>query len=176
MAFAPLPRMLSVLAVLGLMAASSCAPQAATRRQIDTGWTVYSNSKYGYEISYPQGYDLWETGLEGERDGASIRIGLTEYQALTPMLDVEIEPRMGTDEFARVPADLKDLRLQVEDIQLGGAAAKQAEYHWVQDGDLAFVEINLEGVLFRFAAGPGMRELRNTPWWEIISTFRFTKK
>ncbi len=169
-------RALQILTTLAFLILCSCTPQAATRRQIDAGWTVYSNSKYGYEISYPEGYDLWETGPEGERDGASIRIGLTEYQALTPMLDVEIEPRMGTDEFARVPADLKDLRLQLDDIELGGAAAKQAEYRWVQDGDLAFVEINLEGVLFRFSAGPGMRELRNTPWWEIISTFRFTKK
>ncbi len=165
-----------MLTTLAFLMLCSCAPQAATRRQIASGWTVYSNSKYGYEISYPEGYDLWETGLEGERDGASVRIGLKEYQAPTPVLDVKIEPRTGTDAFDLLPADLKDLRLQLDDIQVSGAAAKQAQYRWVQDGDLAFVQINLDGVLFQFSAGPGMREFDGTPWREIISTFRFTTK
>ncbi len=152
----------------------ACAPAVRTTVQAAPGWTLYRNSKYGYEIQYPEGYDLWETGPENARDGASIRIGLKEYQALAPMLYVQIEPRSEAADFPNLPASSADLRIEMSDVAVNGVAAKQAAYYWTQNGNLAFVQINMQGVLFRFSAGPGASRFHNTPWWAIISTFRVT--
>ena len=167
-------KMLCAVLVMAAGALLGCAPNRATTPQ--PGWHLYHNSKYGYEIQYPDGYGLWETGLEGQSDGQSIRIGWEEYQALTPMLDVQVEPRLAPGDFASLPARPEDLRVEVDDIQVNGLTAKLAQYYWKETGDLAFAQVSLRGVAFRFSASPSMRELRGTPWWSIISTFRFTKE
>lgn len=155
--------------------AYGCAGKASTTRQLSSGWQLYSNHKYGYEIAYPEGYGLWETGEEGNRDGATIRIGWLEYEALTPMLDIQVEPRTAANEFPVLGMQPQDLSVSVEDIALNGQPARQAVYRWLEGGKLALVEINSQGVLFRFQASPATGEFEGTEWQQIISTFRFTR-
>ncbi len=161
--------------LLTAMLLHGCAGEASTTRQLSSGWQLYSNYKYGYEIAYPEGYGLWETGVEGNRDGATLRIGWLEYEALTPMLDVRVEPRTAANEFAVLGMQAQDLSLSVEDIVLNGQPARQAVYRWRESGKLALVEINSQGVLFRFQASPATGEFEGTEWQQIISTFRFTR-
>jgi len=162
-------RAFGVLAVL----LCGCSLQAAPRVHPD--WQFYFNRKYGYQIEYPAGYDLWETGLEGEQDGARIRIGLHEYQAVTPALDVLILPETAAARFPPLGMQPVDLTLRVQDIDLNGLPARRAEYRWKANGRLAYMDIEMDRVVFQFMAGPETRDFYATDWWSIIQTFRFAR-
>lgn len=58
-------------------------------------------------------------------------------------------------------------------MEINGRPGKQIEYRRKFNGELAFIEINLDRVLFRLAAGPDPGDFYATLWWDIISTFRF---
>jgi hypothetical protein len=58
-------------------------------------------------------------------------------------------------------------------VEINGVPGERIESRWTSNGELAFIEINLEGVSFRFAAGPDPGDFYVTPWREIICTFRF---
>ncbi len=72
--------------------------------------------------------------------------------------------------------ELKDLTVAVTDFELSGRAAREATYHGKSNGELAFTEAYLDGVVFHFAAKAGTRDMHSTEWWAIISSFRFSKK
>lgn len=162
---------------LTLVVLASCSADKSETPQLKNGWQIYTNSKYGYEIQYPDGFELWATGLESERDGARIRIAFKEYAAPAPVLDIQVEPRVPLEQFPTLGAEVPKLTVRVEDILVNGRPAKQAQYHWAEGGDLAFAEIYLEGVIFRFDAAAGTRDFQEeTQWWAIISTFRFKSR
>ncbi len=161
---------------LMLMLTGACSPNGPAPQRLMPGWHLYSNNKYGYQIEYPDGYDLWETGTEQERDGAMIRIGLHEYEAPTPVLDVEVEPRRPLEKFPTLGTQIKDRSVSIEDIVLSGLQAREADYRWTATGELEFAEIYLNGVIFRFTALSGMPDFHETEWWTIISTFRLMNK
>jgi hypothetical protein len=58
-------------------------------------------------------------------------------------------------------------------VEINGVPGERIESRWTSNGELAFIEINLEGVSFWFDAGPDPGDFYATPWWDIISTFRF---
>lgn len=164
-------RVLVVVAIAALLQGCSSAP---TQVPVTPGWHLYRNIKYGYEIQYPDGYEVRETGLEEERDGASIRIALYEYAALTPCLDVQVGAEAQAGTFPPFGMQPKDLEVSITDVTVGGRAAKEAAYRWKANGDLAFVFVELEGANFTFMAAPHTADLHATEWWSILSTFRFT--
>jgi hypothetical protein len=154
----------------GLLILSACTtPKPATIRY-DSGWYIYRNEKYGYEIRYPDGFDAWATGLETERDGASIRIGLKEFEAPAPILDIQVHPRASMQETRPTP---QEMITNITDVEINGVPGTQSDYYWKANGELFMVEVYLEGVLFRFHPGAGLHDFHATRWWEIISTFRF---
>jgi hypothetical protein len=159
--------------LLALFALCGCSTGIPTTLQPESTWSTYVNDKYGYSIQYPQGYDLWATGREGARDGATIRIGLKEYEAPAPVLDIQIEPRTPKDQFPSLPIQLSQMTASVTEVQLKGIPASIAEYRWKVTKELAFVEVYYAGVVFRFTAASGLNDFQETPWWAIITTFRF---
>lgn len=162
--------------LLALALASSfgaaCAPEGSSTVRGESGWWVYSNARYGYQISYPEEYDLWPTGPEGQRDGATIRIARKNYAAPVPVLDVVIDPGESLRESV-VGVELVDMTAEVIDVNLGGKPGKQLALRWKANGELALVELSLDGVLFVFDPAPGLDEFEGTLWWEIASSFRF---
>lgn len=159
----------SVLLICGCLGCAS--PRPPTSRD-ESGWSIYRNAKYGYQIGYPEGYELRVTGREDERDGRTIRIAWKEYAALTPALHVTLDPTSSRYEVT-AGKGMKDMRVEVVDTEIGGRPARQVEFRWRATGDLAFVEIHREGVLFQFDASPGLREFGGTVWSEIVSSFEF---
>jgi hypothetical protein len=157
------------LAVVALCGCSTTTPAPQTPRP---GWHVYTDSKYGYEIQYPDGMEVLATGTDPERDGQTIRIGFKEYAALAPALHIQVEPRTPEDQFPKLGTQVSGFTVSVDDIQVNGRPARQAQYHWTENGDLAFAEIYLEGVVFFFDAAAGVRDFQDTEWWAIVSTFR----
>ncbi len=141
-------------------------------QQPDSGWHTYSNGEYGYVIQYPSGYELRVTGPEGERDGATILIVRERYTALAPALYIQIEPRTPEEGFPSLGTEIVDMTVHLDDVRINDLPARRAQYRWKANDDLAFVEVLLEGVLFRFDAAPGTREFPETPWGAIVATFR----
>ena len=146
-----------------------CASQRTTP-PAEPGWSIYRNAKYGYEIAYPDGYEVRPARREGERDARRIRIGLKEYAAPTPVLDIELDPADSFYELGRRKT-LKDMRLEVVDLELGGRPARQVVFRWVSTDEIAFVEIHQEGALLRFQAPPGLEKFEGTVWWKIAFSF-----
>jgi hypothetical protein len=134
---------------------------------------TYSNDAYGYEIQYPEAFDLWPTGPEGKRDGASIRIAIKDHQAPAPVLDIRISPRTPESEFSGTISPSIDLTAESEAVSINGVPAKEWNFFWKSNGEIAFVEIYLDGVVFQFAAGSGLTDFHTSQWWNIVSTFRF---
>jgi hypothetical protein len=128
-------------------------------------------------IQYPDGFAVWATGVEGERDGASLRVAFKDYAAPVPVLDIQVHPKTAKDKFPTLGSEPKGLTVSILDVYLNGVAGKEADYHWTSTGELAFSDIDLDGVvIFHFASGSGMKDLHGTQWWEIICSFRFVKK
>lgn len=142
-------------------------------RSTKRDWSVYRNQKYAYEIRYPDGVEVRETGPESRRDGASIRLGFKDYQAPVPALAVVVSPRTSDASFPSLGADVPGMTRSLADVELGNESVRLAQYRWKESGELAFAEVYLRGVVFRFDANSGVRDLRETQWWEIIATFRF---
>jgi hypothetical protein len=137
-----------------------------------SNWHTYKNTRYSYEIQYPDGFELWATGPEARRDGASIRIAFKEYAAPAPVLDIHVA--RGMTEAGRLPeTGTADLAVTVEDVELNGVRSRQVTYRWKQNGEILFVELHQPNVLFRFEAAAGLEDVRDTIWWQIMSTFRF---
>jgi hypothetical protein len=160
--------------VLVLSLFQGCSPTTASETTPKPGWTVYSNAVYGYEIQYPEGYILWPTGPEDERDGASIRIALRDRQAPVPVLDIRVSPRTPETEFPNPYNPSADMTAESAKVMIGGIQADELILRWKAGGEIAFVELHLRGVLFQFAAGAGMPDFHTSEWWNIISTFRLT--
>ncbi len=134
-------------------------------------WQTYRNDKYGYEIRYPTDFEVWPTGPSGERDGRTIRIARREYSAPTPVLDIRAQARMpNLDTLGDV--EIPNMGLSVDNVTINGLAALELTYRWKANGDIAFVHFHVGDVLIEFDAGAGLRDIRETPWWWIISTFR----
>ncbi len=157
-----------VILLMGLL--GGCAEEATTRRD-DSGWWIYRNTKYAYEIAYPDSFELWETGTEGRRDGATIRVARKEYTAPAPVLDVWVVERESLLEKLAGDEPV-DMTVTVIDVEVSGRPAKQAEFRWKANGELAFVELEFEDALFRFHAAPGLREFEGTVWWDVVSSYR----
>ena len=155
-----------------MIALSACAtpPSAA-----HPGWHIYRNSLYGYEISYPDGYDLWATGTQEQRDGSAFRIGFKEYQAPVPVLDVKIQPRTAAAALPTLGMQVPDMDVDMRDVMVNGVVAREAQYRWKGSRDLGFVEVHMRGAVFEFTAAAGTTDFHKTDWWAIISTFRFIK-
>jgi hypothetical protein len=165
---------LLVAALLLLLFLPGCSAAQPAHATPQPGWILYANEKYGYEIQYPDGCDLWPTGPEGERDGASIRIGVKDRQAPVPVLDIQVEPRTPEAEFADAFVQSSDLRFESETVLIGKKPAKELTLYWKSNNEIAFVIIYLKGVVFQFSAEAGLQDFHASPWWEIISTFRLT--
>ncbi|OHB75798.1 MAG: hypothetical protein A2Z34_07145 [Planctomycetes bacterium RBG_16_59_8] len=156
-----------------LVVLCSCSPAAPPTLRSESGRHIYTNSKHGYEIRYPEGFDLWATGAEQERDGATIRVAFKDYAAPLPVLDIQVSPRTAREKFPSVDAQPNGMTVSAADVQVNGISGRQAQYRWTASGDLAFVEIYLEGVIFRFYTSTDIPDFQKTEWWAIISTFRF---
>jgi hypothetical protein len=156
--------------LLALCILGGCSRASPTTVPREPGWATYTNSKYGYEVQYPPGYEVRETGPEGARDGASLRVGYKEYEAPTPMLDIQVAPKTPPEGFPTL-GEWKDMTVSVSDVVVNGLAAKEAEYRWEANAELAFVEVWLDGVVFRFMASAGLQDFYDTPWWQIIASF-----
>ncbi len=164
----PLILMLTVLVFTG------CAKEENAQTTHNSGWYTYRNNEYQYEIQYPDGFDLWPTGPEGERDGKAIRIGLFEYAAPTPVLDIQIRPTKSWED-APIGAEINDMIVTIDDVDVNGLAGKQVEYRWESSEELLIVELYLDDVLFNFQArsGSDTYDFQDTEWWEIVNTFHF---
>jgi hypothetical protein len=160
------------IVLVALCVLCGCSRAVPTTVPREPGWVTYTNAKYGYEVQYPPDYEAWPTGPEGAQDGASLRVGYKEYAALTPMLDILVAPRTPPDGFPTLGTEVADMTVSVGDVTIEGRAAKEAGYRWEANGELAFVEVYLDGVVFRFMAPAGLQDFHDTPWWEIISSFR----
>ena len=133
-------------------------------------WHTYRNAKYGYEIGYPSGFEVWPTGPAGERDGRAIRIGRREYAAPVPVLDIRVQTQAPAVE-PPVDAELPDMDVTVGEVKINGVRATEVTYRWKTTGDIAFVNLHLRDAFIEFHAQPGLRDVRETVWWRIISTF-----
>ncbi|MFA6954377.1 MAG: lipocalin family protein [Thermoanaerobaculia bacterium] len=154
------------------------APRAqpnVVARSTTRGWPTFRNEKYGYEIQHPERVEVRETGREPDRDGATIRLVFKEYEAPTPALDIRIVPRTPETKFPRLGTNAPGMTLSIDDVVVGGEEARLAQYRWQASGDLAFAELFLRGIVFSFDANSGVRDIRETQWWEMISTFRIRK-
>jgi hypothetical protein len=138
-------------------------------------WQIYRNSKYGYEIRYPEGCETWPTGPAGERDGRAIRVGRKEHSAPAPILDIELNRTMPTLK-SLADADLRDMDVAVVETDMNGIPAREITYRWKINAEIVFVELYFRDVSIVFHAQPGTRDARETIWWRIISTFRFENK
>jgi len=138
-------------------------------------WNTYSNAKYGYEIQYPDGFAVWATGVEGKRDGATIRVGLKNHAAPTPVLDIRVHPKTVEGRFPSLPVDSEQLTATVSEIHLNGKPARETAYHWKANDELVFSEVYLDGVVFHFQASSNTLNFHETEWWRIISSFRLKK-
>lgn len=134
-------------------------------------WNTYRNAKYGYEIQYPEGFEVWPTGPVGERDGRAIRVARKEYAAPTPVLDIHIQVSMATfDSLTSIEAP--DMDIMAGDIEIDGAPAREVTYRWKSNGDVVFVSLYFRGALIEFHAPSGVGDVHETVWWQVISTFR----
>jgi len=167
-------RLLSALLLL-----AGCAPacgQVSAEEATTTGWQVYRNEQYGYEIRYPHGYESWPTGPEGRRDGASVRIAVKEHSAPAPVLDVHVgaaAAKFGLPESDEVPPDMETV---ADEVEINGLAARVVSWRWKENQEIVFVDVSAPQVLFLFHAAPGLSSMRDTVWWEIVGTFRFLKE
>ena len=146
------------------------APQTDSRN-----WNVYANAKYGYEIRYPHEFEALPTGREGQRDGASIRIKLKEYEAPAPVLDIYV----GEASNARrsLPTDgAAGMDVLAVDVTVGNLRARQTTYRWKSNRDIALIEIRNPDFVFVFQPGAGISDFQTTVWYEVIQTFRLLKK
>jgi hypothetical protein len=157
--------------IIGILILCACGRAKPPTLQYDSGWYTYRNHKYGYEIRYPDGFDLWETGEARSRDGANIRVAIKEFAAPALVLDISVESNVplkevspSTDDFFTVSSD---------PVEINGLPGERIKYHWKSNGELAFIEIHVDRASFRFDAGPDPGDFYATPWWQIISTFRF---
>jgi hypothetical protein len=116
-------------------------------------WNVYSNAKYGYEVRYPDGFEVWPTGPVGERDGRAIRIARKEHSAPAPVLDIQMQVPMPTLK-ALADVELRDMDVTARDAEINGVPAREVTYRW---------KINAQA---------GVHDAHETIWWTIISTFR----
>jgi len=161
-----------------LLLLAACAPgcgQIPAEETANTEWQVYRNERHGYEIRFPDGYELWPTGPEGRRDGASIRIALEEHAAPAPVLDVHVgaaAAKYGLPEDDGSP----DMELVADEVEINGLAARVVSRRWKESQEIVFVDVSAPRVLFQFHAAPGLSSMRDTVWWEIVGTFRFLKK
>ena len=69
--------------------------------QQPAGGQLHVNGRYGYEIRILDGYEVINTGPEGQRDGVTFRVARREFAAPAPVLDVE---PYGKDVVARTAA------------------------------------------------------------------------
>ncbi|MBN1438982.1 MAG: hypothetical protein JW929_06180 [Anaerolineales bacterium] len=167
-------RILFFAALAGIFCLHGCASASPNRATPKPGWTVYANDLYGYEIQYPQGYALWPTGPEGGRDGANIRIALADRAAPAPVLDIRISPRTPESEFPGPAASSGQFQAEANEVLIGGRPAREWILFWKSTGEIAFVEILADGVVFQFAAGPGPADFHASEWRQIVATFRLT--
>lgn len=157
--------------IIGILILCACSQAKPPTLQYDSGWYTYRNYKYGYEIRYPEGFDLWETGEAGSRDGANIRVAIKEFAAPAPVLDISLRPDKSLRDLSPTIDDF--FTVSAGDVEINGMPGERIEYRWKSTGELAFIEFYLDRVLFRFDAGPDPGDFYATPWWDIISTFRF---
>jgi hypothetical protein len=154
--------------------ASGCG-QVSAEETTTADWQVYRNEQYGYEIRYPDGYELWPTGPEGRRDGASVRIAVKEHSAPAPVLDVHVgaaAAKFGLPEDEVVP----DMEAVVDEVEINGLAVRVVSWRWKENREIVFVDVFAPQVLLQFHAAPGLSSMRETVWWEIVGTFRFLKE
>jgi len=156
-----------LLVSLFVLASGAWHVQAAS--EVDP-WQTYRNPKYGYEIRYPSDFEAWPTGPAGNRDGRAIRIGRKEYAAPTPMLDIHMQVEAPAVETLIASPEMD---VTVGSVEIHGVQAREVTYRWKSNGDLEFVTLYLRDTAIEFQAHPGLRDLRTTVWWKIISTFRF---
>ena len=163
---------------LVLLLLSGCAPgcgHGSAEEPTTAGWQVYRNEQHGYEIRYPDGYELWPTGPKGRRDGASVRIALKEHAAPAPVLDVHVGAAAAK---YGLPEDegSSDMEAVADEIEINGLAARVVSWRWKENQEIVFVNVSTPEVLFQFHAAPGLSSMRDTVWWEIVSTFRLLKE
>jgi hypothetical protein len=104
-------------------------------------------------------------------DLTSGRPAIKEFAAPALVLDISVESNVplkevspSTDDFFTVSSD---------PVEINGLPGERIKYHWKSNGELAFIEIHVDRASFRFDAGPDPGDFYATPWWQIISTFRF---
>jgi hypothetical protein len=159
--------------LIHLLASAIVIPLAANQDSpvptATSEWQVHRSETFGYEIRYPPGFEVWLTGREGERDEGTIRIGLREFAAPAPVLDISVGSRMRTG----LPAIPPTLDVVERRVVINGAGFRELTYRWQENDDVAFVELRHPRALMIFDAPAGTRDIHGTVWWSIMSTFRF---
>ena len=138
-------------------------------------WQTYENPKFGYEIRYPDGFEVRPTGPLDKRDGRSIRIALREHAAPTPVMDIHVQEQGATLE-PLTTGELPDMDVTTGDVKIGGIQGRQLEYRWKSNGEIAFFILYVDNVVIEFHADSGIRDMRKTIWWKVIETLRFRRK
>jgi hypothetical protein len=131
-------------------------------------WQVYRNSTYRYEIRYPVDFELRPTGPEGERDGATIRIGRKNYAAPRPILDIDV-----TGGKPDAPVQAADMTAMVDTVDIGGVPAHRRILRWKESGEIAYVVIGIREAKLVFAANGGLKSGLDAPWDAIVGSFRW---
>ena len=162
---------MSAIVVTALWILASSLGQELSQVPDVADWQTYRNPSYGYEIRYPDGFEVWPTGSPGQRDGRSIRVGRSEYAAPVPVLDVYLEPELPCEEYS-LSLDGPDVDMTAADVAINGVRARQVTYLWKSNSEIAFVNLCIRDTLFQFQAPPGLQDFHESVWWTIISTFR----
>ncbi len=158
--------------VCALALASVVAPGRPANADL-AEWQTYRNAKYGYEIRYPRDFESWPTGPADERDGRALRIARKQHSAAAPVLDIRLNAPLPALE-PPAGGELRDMDVGAVETEMNGIPARQLTYRWKSNGEIVFFELHLRDASLVFHAQPGIRDARETIWWKIISTFRFT--
>jgi hypothetical protein len=94
---------------------------------------------------------------------ASTRIAIRGRQPPFPVLDIRIDPRHPESGFPDGTSPAADFPAETGPLEIGGQSARETAHRRAANGEIAFVFLWLDGVVFHFAAEPGLQDFRASP-------------